>query len=107
MKICKCVPVLAKLSPRGRFLVQNKISGQNVKEREVRAPCNLEGFPGGLVRLSCPVPKPLGRVFSGLCHVAGILQANHRIMELFELDGTFKSLLVQLPCNERLNLQTH
>lgn len=69
MKISKSVPVLAKLSLRGRFLVQNKISGQNVKEREDSTPCNLEDFPGSLVSLSCCVPGPLGTVFSGLCHV--------------------------------------
>ena len=33
--------------------------------------------------------------------------ADHGIIELFELEGTFKGYLVQLPCNEQGHLQLH
>lgn len=62
--ISKYLPVLAKLSLRERLQVQTRISGQNVREREARAPSNPEGFPSTLKKWEVPYFKHLGKGIS-------------------------------------------
>ena len=42
---------------------------------------------------------------AGMCSCGNRYSQNHIIIELFELEGTFKCYLVQPPCSEHRHLQ--
>jgi len=63
----------------------------------------------GLDFLESSVVKPLGAVHCMVVATSPSKQksSNHRTIELFELEGTFKGHLLQLPCSQQGHLQLH